>query len=191
MHVGGQLGLTGVVLDQPLDAALSEAPAVPVQEEGAGVSAGAPGPGACQAEVALKRRYGGGSQQDDPLAGAFAQHPGLAVLQLEVRHVQAGQLTHPDTGGVQQLQDGPVTDAGWRRLLRRLQQGLDAAEVEELGESLLRPCGDDALGGICLEVTLLKEEAEEGPQGAELAGPRCGWRIQRRGDAGRPGVVPQ
>ena len=45
-------------------------------------------------------------------AGAFAQHGDIAVIEVDVAHVEGCGLGLPQAGAVDQLQNGPVPEAG-------------------------------------------------------------------------------
>src|SRR5262245_33421060 len=61
-------------------------------------------------------------ERHDALFASFAHDADHATREIDVLQVQRHELTQADAGGVEQLEDGPITAAERRRHIRRLEQ---------------------------------------------------------------------
>jgi hypothetical protein len=132
-----------VLVEDPADAAVRQAPAVLVQQErghrrrsGAAPPRGKNRPTVRQ--VVVEGCHGRPAEQGDPLLAALAapdaRGPLAALLQAEVRNVERDQLTGAHAGSVQDLEQGPVAEAVRARRVRRVEQRADLRLGQEAGQ---------------------------------------------------------
>ena len=95
-------GRGDALLQDACDATCRQAIAEAVQEDGAPVLAQARR--GERLEVLIQRVDARSSQSRQALAPAFAAQQGRAVVQVEIREVEARQLRYPRAGGVERLQ---------------------------------------------------------------------------------------
>ena len=51
-------------------------------------------------------------QRNDPLFATFSENSDIAAPKIDITHIESNQLAHPQTGSVQQLDDGPISQSG-------------------------------------------------------------------------------
>ena len=99
----------GLVLDDAKDIDAAEGTAVPVQEQDVLVGAGSRfGPGRKIVPDGLGGHF---PQGDNALLVAFAHDIDIALVQVDVRDLETGALTHAEAASVQDLQDGAIPQA--------------------------------------------------------------------------------
>jgi len=102
--------------------------------------------------------------------GAFAEHPDLPLAVGEMIYVQADYLADAEAGGVDELQECPVSQALGGGVLGGLDERGGLLGREELGEFLVKLGKGYAGHGVGFEDALPDEEAVESAEHTDLAG---------------------
>lgn len=87
-----------------------------------------------------------GAERGEPLLAALAADVQQALVEVDIAVVRTDQFTHPQAGGVERFEDGPITQA--ERLVGRGrgEQPADLLTGEEVSRLLSTPAADKPLG---------------------------------------------
>ena len=165
-------GFEHVAVDDAADAAGGEGAAAVVEEETAGVFfVGAlfgEEVGAAFVEIGCDGLLGGGAEEDDALAVAFAADEELGGAAGLVDG-EADELADAEAGGVEGFENRPVAEPEGGFVVGRGEELLHVALVEELGEAAALAGGGEADGGVGGGCAAGFEVAIKGAEGGELA----------------------
>ena len=100
-------------------------------------------------------------------AGAFAQHGDVACIEVDISHVQSRGLGLTQAGAVDQLQYGPVPQAGQIRGVRRFHQTAGLLLIEETGQLFVLPRHDQAVHRAAFHGAFPHQKRKEGAQGGQ------------------------
>ena len=106
-------------------------------------------PGTHSLDIVTQSLHRPGIQRDDPFS-FFAAAAQKRRLQIHILPIQRNKLRHPDAGGVQQLQHGPVPEPFFVHALGLLQEQLHFPARQDLRALPLRLCGGNALSRVGL-----------------------------------------
>ena len=76
------------------------------------------------------------TERHGALLAALAEDPDHVAVEVDVVHVEAAQLAHPDAGRIEQLQDRHVADAQGTAVVGERRGGLDQPQRLVLAEHL-------------------------------------------------------
>lgn len=90
-------------------------------------------------DIALERHLGGPSDGNDPIVSTFAFHPDQ--IGRRVRELQGGEFRNTQTGRIQDLQNGAVSQHEWLVAVEHLEDGRQVPLWQGLGQPMrpLRP----------------------------------------------------
>ena len=89
--------------------------------------------GSCLLEVELQGFRRPFPQGHQPFLAPFSQHHQVARLEMQLPELELSQFTHPQAGGIEQFQHGPVPFPQALRTIRLLQQGFHLPPESTLG----------------------------------------------------------
>jgi hypothetical protein len=120
-------------------------------------------------EVPLDRCSCGHAEDTDAFFVAFPADAHRLVAQVYFRHVQAGDFADAEAGGVKELEEGAVAEAGGPGAVGGGEEAVDILGGEDMGQAARRFGSGDAEEGVGFEDALGAEPAVEGADGADFA----------------------
>jgi hypothetical protein len=123
---------------------------------------------AATVEPSAERFPGLAPHRDDPLLAAFARDPHEAIAEIQIGHVEAGQLRQSQPRGIEQLHDRAVPQHQ-RFVALELQQPRHLIHVQGLGQMARQLRRRHVAGGVRVHDVFPDQEGEEAPQGGQPA----------------------
>ena len=119
---------------------------------------------------------------------SLAENPDKAGIEADPVEGQTDQFGHPQTGGVEGLEHGPVAEPEGGRGVRSGEQGVDLVGRQGVRHRPPQARRSEVGGGVGGQDLGLDEEAEERPQGRQGARRRT---RRQTGVAARPEIVAE
>ena len=121
-------------------------------------------------EPRLDRREGSVTHRHHPLLAALAHDADRSLPSVHVGQVEAAALRDAEAGGIEQLEQGPVSESGRRAVHLGVEEVLRFVLGQERRQSPGQLGAPDLTGGIELDRPTAGEVLEAAPHRGELAG---------------------
>lgn len=169
-HVFVQAGEGGEVFDGGEDADAGEAAPLLVEKGEVFV---APLDGEMDAhfcEVMPEMKQSGFADGHEALFAAFSKDFHKALIGIDAREFEAGQLGDAEAGGIEDFEQGPCADALRRFRVDSGKYGLDLLHAQHDGQLAAKAGQFQLFAGVVGEPAVGEEKSVKGAQGGDIAG---------------------